>query len=427
MTAIRTAETWIFRSPETQRRLRLLALFVAMLMSGGLLIFPRPLLLPLLGALCFMLVNPLRLFRREFMIIWLVLLMVAAAALVGGQALQADEMAIRYANFFAGFLLLLVYSGLGASQLSEDMMPILRIMAVQAILTPIVAIVLPGYFTTWEINETEYQSIYLIFTYHEFLAPALIKRPDGLFFEPGVFQFYLNTLLFIALFMRQFRWRDVLLAIAAIMFTQSTSGAVIMVTILAVYGLRRVRHTAAHETLLVLILVPLIIAAPVIYAYSNVVEKFTGEQAGSSWAREYDLRTGLAVVQENPLTGIGFDYDRYREIANDVGYKETILSDENITERSNSNGIIMMLYSVGIPIGLIFLWGMMRQRFMRPRALYGAAMALTLLSESLVFTPFMLAVIFSGLLIGRDSSGYLLPVGRSKGLGVKGPLARQPV
>jgi hypothetical protein len=131
----------------------------------------------------------------------------------------------------------------------------------------------------------------------------------------------------------------------------------------------------------------------------NVTEKLYGAMSGSAEAREYDLRTGLRVTMEKPFTGIGFDYEKYFDIAGRVGFREADLSRENITERTNTNGLVVLLFSVGIPLALVFFYGMLRQRLFRPRLLFGALIMLSLVSESLSLSPFVLMVTFSGLLI----------------------------
>lgn len=386
-------------NPVLRQRMRQVALMAAMLISGGLPIFPREPLLAILLVACFLLKNPLRLFRGEFALIWLVLLAVAAVALIGGNSLQVGQMIIRYANFFAGLALLMVYIDERRSTLAADLFGILKLMAFQAVLTPIVYILIPNYFFQFEATGTLYTTFYYIFTFHEFLALGPIKRADGFFFEPGVFQIYLNVFLFIALFVRKRSPFDIALATLAVLATQSTTGAIILV----------LQYTAAYFTWLttasrsqklgVFVFVPIMLVPLAAYMAYNVTEKFYGQLSGSSEAREYDARTGLNVALEQPFTGIGFDYEKYYDIASRVGYREAELSRDNITERGNTNGIVVLLYSLGFPLAFVFLLGLLRQRLFKPGLLMGSVALLSLVSESLSFTPFFLMLTFSGLLI----------------------------
>jgi hypothetical protein len=387
-------------NPVLRQRMRQLTLFAAMLISGGLLIFPREPVLVIVLALSFLLVNPLRLFRTEFLLIWLLLLLVAGAVLLGGGSFQLDSMAVRYANFVAGIALLSVYIGERRSTLADDLYPILKAMSFQAVLTPVMVIVFAGSVWTFQTDETVYNTLFYVFTYHELQETgALIKRPDGFFFEPGVFQIYLNIFLFITLFVRQRSRFDIALATAAVIATQSTTGAIILVLQFAWAYLTWVHKADRFAKLWVFVVAPLVLLPLSAYTVYNVTQKFYGEQWGSAEARQYDLRTGVNVALEKPLTGIGFDYEKYFDVAERVGYREARLSNDNITERANTNGIVVLLFSVGIPLALVFLLGIFSQRLFRPGPLMGLLVLLSLVSESLSLTPIFLMFAFSGLLI----------------------------
>lgn len=387
-------------NPGVRRRLRQLALLAAMLMSGGLMLIPREPVLVIVVATCFVLKNPLRLFRPEFALIWMVLFAVAGVVLIGGESFQLTPMIIRYANFLAGLALLLVYIDERRSTLADDLYPMLKLMAFQAVLTPVAYIALANYFFTVRVFDTEYVTFYFLFTFHEFQDfGAILKRPDGFFFEPGVFQIYLNIFLFIALFVRRQNAVDIGLATAAVLATQSTTGVVIMLMQFAAGYFVWLRTADRGQKLGVFVFVPIMLLPLGAYMTYNVSEKFYGALSGSAEAREYDLRTGINVALEQPWTGIGFDYEKYFDIASRVGYREAQLSRENITERGNTNGIVVLFYSMGFPLAIVFLLGLYRQRLFRPGWLMAAVAGLSLISESLSFTPIFLMLTFSGLLI----------------------------
>ncbi|MEN8676161.1 MAG: O-antigen ligase family protein [Alteriqipengyuania sp.] len=398
-------------------RIRQVALFAAILITGGLSVIPREPLLLLVLVACFWLVNPMRMFKAEFAGIWILLAATIAAALIGGQSFQLGALAIRFSNFLAGIALLMVYIDRRPGTIASDLLPIFRFFGVQAVLTPILALLVAELFWTFNIENTTYHTLLYVFTYHEFVdTGAIFKRPDGFFFEPGVLQIYLNAYLFIALFLRRFSIFDVGLAALAVVATQSTTGAVILVLQVAVAYFRWLQTAERVQKLAVVIIAPLVLLPVAGYTTYNLAEKFYGQFSGSAEAREYDLRTGLNVVMEKPLTGIGFDYEYYFDVAEQVGYRDVELSRDNITERSNSNGIVTLLYSIGIPLSLVFLWGTARQRLFRPRWLFGALIFLSMTSEALFLQPFTLMVVFSGLLIpnrkGKARRTYRPSAGR---------------
>jgi hypothetical protein len=133
------------------------------------------------------------------------------------------------------------------------------------------------------------------------------------------------------------------------------------------------------------------------------VEKFSGDSQGSFWARQFDLLTGINVIMENPVIGIGFDYTEYYRAAAHLGFSDTPLTERITDDRGNTNGIVFLFYSIGIPLGIPFLVGLFRQQLLANRWMIGGALALSLMSESMIFTPFFLMFIFSGLLLSRDS------------------------
>ncbi len=388
------------RSEVVRIRLRQLTLFAAILISGGLITIPRIPLLAVVLLACFALQNPLKMFRMEFAGIWILLAATVAAALVGGESFQVMPLTIRLANFISGIALLILYIDERPALISSDLLPILRFFGFQSVFTPVLALIVPGLFWTFQVADASYHTFFYIFTYHEFIVNAtFLKRPDGFFFEPGVFQIYLNAYLFVALFLRRFSAFDVGLATLGVMATQSTTGAVILVLQYGVAYFRWLKTADRVQKLAVFILGPILLVPLAGYTTYNVAEKFYGQFSGSAEAREYDLRTGINVVMEKPLTGIGFDYEKYFDLASQVGVRDVDLSRENITERPNSNGIVTLLYSVGIPLGLIFLWGAWRQRMFRPRWLFAMLILLSMTSEALFFSPFILLIVFSGLLI----------------------------
>ena len=106
--------------------------------------------------------------------------------------------------------------------------------------------------------------------------------------------------------------------------------------------------------------------------YDNLNEKLFGVAQGSSWARQYDLFTGLNIISENPWLGIGFEVNRYLEASGRLGFEDTLLTETQLAERPTSNGVIQLFYSLGIPLGLVFVFGVMRQRLFQHRGLIAA-------------------------------------------------------
>jgi hypothetical protein len=395
--------------PRSVRALaRRVALFLSLLMSGGLLLFPRVPMLALILLLCLAIVGNIQRIRRELLPVIALLTVILLLTLLRPGGFDLASTLTRYANFAAALALLGMYLRTEPGALPKDLWAMLPWLAVQAVLTPLIATVASPLFTTVNINGTNYETLLFIFTYHVFLEDsAALARPDGFFFEPGVFQIYLNIYLFLALFVFR-QWRHVALAIAAVLATQSTTGLVVMLLILS-YGVLSELRTASLRRKLSVAGVAMLLVAPLLtVTIANIESKTLGENRGSAWAREYDFLTGLGVISSNPWIGIGFDYSDYYQMAQQHGFTETALSEEHIRERGNSNGLITLFYTLGIPLGLLFVVGLFRQRFFPHRALFGVCMMLCLFGEALSFAPFFLLLMFSGLIIpSRRPSGLL--------------------
>lgn len=376
------------------------ALFAAILISGGNLLIPR---LPVLAVLIVMSLlamaaTPTTAIRARFGVIYSLLAVVFLAIIFRSGLAEISSLVVRYANFLAGILLLKMYLKSGTDALVLDLQALLRPLAWIALATVFLATLFEPIFTTREVEETTYHHFLYIFNYHVMLEDAGgLHRPNGLFFEPGVFQIYLNLYLYLALFVLRSRWQSAL-ALAAVLATQSTTGLAVSAILMGVYFWRLLGRGPAHHRMIAAIAGVLIAVSLSGFVIDNVQSKFTGDFRGSWWARQYDLLTGLNVVAANPWLGIGFDPDQYRAYANQLGFSNTDLDDRQTIDRGNSNGIVGLLYAVGIPLALPFLWGLFRQRMLPDRALVGTVLFISFLSEAIVLTPFFLLFLLSGLL-----------------------------
>jgi hypothetical protein len=378
------------------------ALVIAMILSGGLLFFPRLPLLAVLLVLCFIDRGATLTISRRMLPGWLWLAAVLALTLVRPGVVDIGSTAVRFANFAGAMALLRMYLEAPEGALANDLRAILPWMSWQAILTVPFGHLLGTLALSTTFDDATYHSFLLIFTWHDSLiGDSPIIRPDGLFWEPGVFQIYLNLHLLTALFWRR-NWTQAGLAITAIIATQSTTGLLIAgVQLLAVAWPVLSRGDILQRTVkfagLLAILLPF--AALTV---ANVTDKFFGEARGSAWARQYDLITGLNIVSQYPLGGIGFDHKRYQALGGVFGFDDTELSVESLEDRGSSNGIVQVFYSIGIPLGFFFIFGLFRNLFLRPRWLVGTILTLAMIGEALAYTPIFSMFALSGMCLPFD-------------------------
>jgi hypothetical protein len=382
--------------------MRRLALFMGLMMTGGIFVFPRIPMLFGIAALAFVLKGPAMGIRREMAPIFFLLVAVFAVTLIGGGGLPLGDVATRYANFAGGILLLGLYLDLPRDTMPRDFYFFGKAFSIQAVLTVILAETVNGLFRPVAFDQDlTYNTIGFIFTYHVMLEDSTrFLRPDGFFYEPAVFQIYLNIQLYLCLFVfKDRRWGAA--ALLGVLATQSTTALIISGIMLGIYYVRLLPTATAFEKLAGVVVAPIVAIFLALVAAENFQAKFAGVSVGSTWAREYDAYTGLNIAIHYPLTGIGFGSDQYFDAAMKYGYMETQLDNRHVASRSeaNSNGVVMVLYTMGFPLALIFFLGLFRQRFFKHRLLFTGMTIAALIPEPLALNPFFLMIMFSGMLL----------------------------
>jgi hypothetical protein len=377
---------------------RRFALFLSMLISGGLMVFPREPILLLIILACLK-ITQMRLSKlRQIWPLLLLLATILVVTLVRPGPVSFASLVSRFTNYLAALLMLQVYLHAPEGALMKDLRVLLFPMVLQAIATVVLAHSMGALFMPVSIGEQGYFTFVGLFNYHITIdGLSSVIRPDGFFFEPGVFQVYLNLYLYLALFAFH-NLRRAGLAVLAVLSTQSTTGLLICMILLSTWFIQHVATSTLRRKVAAACLA-LVLAPPMLYmVHDNITDKLSGTTQGSSWAREYDLFTGLRIVAENPWLGIGFEVDRYLAASGRLGYEGTLLTSSQMQERPTSNGILQLFYSLGIPLALPFLIGIFRQRLFRHRTLIGLWLMLSLFGEALLFTPFFLFVVFSAFL-----------------------------
>lgn len=377
------------------------ALLGAILISGGNLLIPRiPVLaVVLVLGLLALVATPRRRTGESILGILLLLGVVLLVSLWRSGLAEADALVTRYANFAAGLLMLLVYLRAGRERFVTDFVALVFPLAFVAIATVVLATLAPPLFQPLEVEETVYHHLFLILNYHVQVEDAGgLMRANGPFYEPGVFHIYLNLLLYIVLFVRR-NLRRAAVAALAVGATQSTTGLAIACSLGLVFLWRELGRGSLHRRAAMLLFgaaVAALVAGPVI---DNLRSKLVGDLAGSGMARQFDLITGVNVILAHPLVGIGFDPETYRQVSGAYAFEDTLLEDRITADRGNTNGVIVLVYSVGIPLALVFLWGLFRQTMLPDRLLVGGLLFVSLLTESILFTPFFQMFIMSGLIL----------------------------
>ncbi len=372
-------------------------LIFAILCSGGNIIIPREPLLILIIILSLLGTKGRIKKSLQYVAVFVSIVMILAIFHPGGLGMS---FVIRLVNFIAALALVNYFLFYPVEFLIKHLYSILKFLPFQAILTFLLAKFLPFIFMQLQINGTTYETLGLVFNHHAMLeADSNSPRPDGFFYEPGVFQFYLNLCLYFSLFI----YKDyfiVALSIVGIFVLQSSTGVLILMVQMISYLIFSENFAKYFKHWLVKVLFCAIIIPPIGFLVkANIENKIVGENSGSFLARQYDFLSGVNVVINHPILGIGFDYNNYKLRAGKMTFEGIGLDqlpDNAFDDReTSSNGLIFMLYSLGIPMSLFFILGLFRQQFLPYKILVGFILLMTLFGEMLAFTPFFLLFMFS--------------------------------
>ena len=226
-----------------------------------------------------------------------------------------------------------------------------------------------------------------------------IHRAQGLFWEPGVLQIYLNIFLFILLSINQKKeWFFILITSFLILATLSTTGFIIFsITIIYFFS-----GIILRKPIFVILF---LLTSPLFYGYYNFTkiilnDKFDGDRVGSYEARRFDALNSLNIILDNPF-GIGFNHEKYQEIARNNIYNIDSLVK---TDRASTNGILILFVSTGVFFGFMFLTMLFFQNILQKnKFLVFLIIVFSLSSEPLFFSPFFIIFALSSFVSSKQS------------------------
>ena len=231
---------------------------------------------------------------------------------------------------------------------------------------------------------------------------AINKRNQGMFWEPGAYQGYLNLALMFELFSNEkiqnpkgYRTK-LLVLIVTILSTQSTAGYMVLTLIIMTFYFSKVYN--GKITLKIVLITMAILTGVVALMSSSVVQnKFMEDNSGydSYLERLNDNLGGIKAALVSPIIGLGFNSERY----------DRVLLSYGIT--ANSSSILMILQQFGLVAGTailvrmgIGLWKMIRVRGFA-LVLYAGIFILMMSMEAFVSKPVFMLFFFDFIRINR--------------------------
>ena len=225
-------------------------------------------------------------------------------------------------------------------------------------------------------------------------------RNQGVFWEPGVLQVFLNILFFIEAFIFKQNRKVLILTSFVILTTYSTTGIAILLVQSLIFIFREFKRNQLVFSILLILSIP-------IYTIFNInmQEKLSGDKEASYMKRVYDLVQPLYIAIEHPLTGVGLDIEKFHDIRQSYYFSpeniKRIGIDYKYDEKNqkNTNSISFLFAAMGFPTALLFLYMFIKQRiFNKDIWLFILIMLISAISEPLFLRPFFFIFVISGFL-----------------------------
>ena len=227
-------------------------------------------------------------------------------------------------------------------------------------------------------------------------------RNQGLFWEPGILQIYLNMLFFLEAFV--FKKSKLLLVLASVLIvtTYSTTGLILLLFQSFFYFKSSFKNKKVLAPILIILLIPIYLVLS-----TNVKEKISGEREASFQKRMFDFTQPFFIALDYPLTGIGLDLVQFQKKRQEFYISSNRLQSINsslgvqakfeTTEKGSSNSIMFLLACTGFPTTIILLFMFYKQKIIRPKKyIWSILLTLSVISEPLLLRPFFLIFIISG-------------------------------
>lgn len=210
----------------------------------------------------------------------------------------------------------LICNGLKKKQFMENYCNIILFLAIISLVCFVLYRVAPGIYDFFPTNLWRYGSTRFVNLFFVVIPVGMSDyfRNFGIFYEPGIFQIYLNIALFYELFRENIKFKRVLLILITIITTMSTNGYITAILIIAVYGYNILGKRDVSKKVKYLYLATIIIGFIIMiimvssgYIGERVFTKFTETRdSGSTFDRLNAIVYAIEKYISSPVLGVGF-------------------------------------------------------------------------------------------------------------------------
>lgn len=226
-------------------------------------------------------------------------------------------------------------------------------------------------------------------------------RAHGIFWESGVFAFFVNIYVFINFFIFK-KLKSLKYSLPAILLSWSTTGIIIF-AIQSFVFLKDYKRGNKQVLIRKYLFGFLGLSFLLFAVFQNFNNKVYGDDAGSAAQRYADTVGALSVISNFPLLGIGVDFQNLsKQLATaSFNFDNTIGSnfkDLNKDDIKLSNSFLRAFIYFGIPVGLFLIYAIYKQRLIpHKRWLFFLITVLSVSSVPILFLGFYFSFIISGL------------------------------
>ena len=195
-------------------------------------------------------------------------------------------------------------------------------------------------------------------------------RAHGIFWEPGVFSFFVNIYCFINYFILK-NIKSTLLTIPALLLAWSTTGLLVFLLQSFIFlkdykrGVKQITFKKYVIGVIALFFLSLIFTEN----YSNKIE---GKGKGSAAQRYIDTIGAINVIIKNPIIGVGVEFKNFERQMREssINFSNSFGRNFKNTDKSQvyfSNSFLQLFVYFGMVIGLILLYALYRQTLLQQK------------------------------------------------------------